>query len=46
MSSTVLRWEDRCAKTIIVGMLSMRCAIIWRCSSMWNQSSGRPLPGV
>jgi hypothetical protein len=31
VSSTVSRWEDRCAKTVIVGMLSMRCAAIWRC---------------
>ena len=26
VSSTVLRWDDRCAKTVIVGMLSTRCA--------------------
>ena len=27
-SSTVSRWENRCAKTVIVGMLSMRCAVM------------------
>ena len=29
--STVFRWEDRCTKTVIVGMLSMRCAEIRHC---------------
>ena len=30
MASTVFRWEDRCATTVIVGMLSMRCVVMWR----------------
>ena len=33
---TVFRWEDRCAKTVIVGTLSMRCAVMWRCWSLLN----------
>ena len=43
MSSTVLRWDDWCAGTVIVGMLSIRCADIW---SLSNQSRGRPVPGA
>ena len=46
MSGTVSRWDDRCAGTIIVGMLSMRCAVMWRCWSLSNQSRGNPLPDV
>ena len=46
MSSIVSRWEDRCAKTVIVGMLSMQCAVSWRCWSPSNQSRGSPLPDV
>ena len=46
MSSTVLQWDDQCARIVIVGMLSIRCADIWRCWSLSNQSRGRPLPGV
>ena len=46
VSSTLSRWEDRCARTAIVGMLSMRCAVMWRCWSLSNQSRGSPLPGV
>ena len=44
VSSTVLRWGDRCSRTVIVGMSSMRCADIWLCWSLSNQSRGRPLP--
>ena len=29
MSSTVFRWDDHCARTIIVGILSIRCADIF-----------------
>ena len=36
VSSTVSRWEDRWARTVIVGMLSMRCAVMWRCWSLSN----------
>ena len=46
VSSTMSRWEDRCAKTVIVGMSSMRCVAIWRYWSPSNQLRGRPLPSV
>ena len=46
MSSTVLRWEDRWARTAIVGMLSIRCAVMWRCWYLSNQSRGSPPPGI
>ena len=46
MSSTVLRWDDWCARTVIVGMLSIRCAEIWLCWSLSNQLRGRPLPSA
>ena len=42
MSSTVFWWEDRWARTVIVGMLSIRCAVTWRCWSLSNQSRGSP----
>ena len=38
VSSTVVRWEDRCARTAIGGMLSIRCADIWLNWSLLNQS--------
>ena len=44
MSSTVFRCEDRCARTVIVGMSSMRCAVMQCCWSLSNQSRGRSLP--
>ena len=46
MSGTVSRWEDRWARTVIVGMLSMRCAVMWRYWSLSNQSRGSPPPDV
>ena len=46
VSNTVSRWEDWCARTVIVGMLSMGCAAVWRCWSLSNQSRGSPLPDV
>ena len=46
VSSTLSRWEYRCARTVIVGMLSMRCAVMWRCWLLSNQSRGSPLPDV
>ena len=46
VSSTVSRWEDRCARTVMVGMLSMRCTVMWRYWSLSNQPRGSPLPDV
>ena len=46
VSSTVPRWEERWARTAMVGTLSMRCAVMWRCWSWSNQSRGRPPPGM
>ena len=40
-AGNVVWWDDLCAKTVIVGMLSKRCADIWRCWSVSNQSTGR-----
>ena len=54
MSSTVFQWADRCARTVIVGTLSMsmRCAVMWRycvTSPYWvlytsTRGRGPPLP--
>ena len=44
VSSTESRWEERWARTAIVGTLSIRCAMILRSSSWSNQSEGRPPP--
>ena len=41
VSSTVFRWDDQCATTLIVGMLSIRCANIWRC---WYPVEGEATP--
>ena len=30
MSSTMFWWEDQWARTVIVGMLSIRFAVMWR----------------
>ena len=38
VSRTVFRWEDRCARTVIVGMWPMLCAVMWRCCSLSNHS--------
>ena len=46
MSNTVSRWEDGSDRTVIVGMLFKRCAVMWRCWSLSNQSRGSPLPNV
>ena len=36
VSSTVARWDDMCARIVIVGTLSMRCADMCRCWSLSN----------
>ena len=46
VSSTSFRWEDRCATTVIVGTLSMRCTVMWHCWSLSNLSRGGALPDV
>ena len=37
---------DRCAGTVIAGILSMRCAVMCGCWSPRNHSRGSPLPNV
>ena len=46
VSSIVSPWEDQWARTVIVRMLSMRCAVMWRCWSLSTQSRGSPPPNM